>query len=86
MSTTQDLDRDRRTLTWASNRLAEGHRALDLPEHEFQDILTGFLLATRAYHQSIRNINESNRRDYQRINSRTNKANHQPHPITQSNE
>ena len=66
----QTLDTARETLAWASNRLAEAHRSIDLPEKGFREVLDTYLLASRAYHTAIREINESLRDDTQRLNSR----------------
>lgn len=62
----QTLETSRETLAWASNRLAEAHRACDLPDRQFEEVLATYLLATRAYHQTIRETNEGLRNDLNR--------------------
>lgn len=63
--TTTTLDKARETLAWASNRLTEAHRDTDLPDTAFAEVLDTYLLATRAYHQTIRDTNQELRHDHQ---------------------
>lgn len=68
------LDSSRETLAWAANRLTEAHRTVDLPAKAFSEVLETYLLATRAYHQTIRETNERVRHDNERVTSRTEQA------------
>lgn len=52
------LDKARETLTWAANRLAAAHAEPHLPDAAFAEVLDTYMLATRAYHHSIRETNK----------------------------
>lgn len=62
-------------LNWAAKRLTEAHRDPELPATAFQEVLDTYLIATRAYHQAIRDENERLTLDTHRIASRTDQAN-----------
>lgn len=53
----KELDAARASLSWASNRLTQAHQDTHLKPDEFNDALEVYLLATRAYHQTIRRAN-----------------------------
>lgn len=53
----KELDAARASLSWASNRLTQAHQDVHLKQDEFNDALEVYLLATRAYHQTIRRAN-----------------------------
>lgn len=59
----QTLETARETLAWAANRLAEAHRDISINDHQFNEVLATYLLATRAYHMAIHETNHQLQQD-----------------------
>ena len=53
------LEEARNLLKWASNRLTAAHRdTQQLTDKEFEEDLICYLMATRNYHEAIREANK----------------------------